>query len=117
MFHSEKQRVIKLLNLSRSDNDSEALSAIRKANKMCGNWESFLGTAPISRKPKVPKRPPPTKTNWTPGVSEMVQQCLDRCCPIDLPYVKELTMKFQHQGGFTIKQRDALEKIYKNLNR
>ena len=67
-------KLIALLNLSTSDNDNEALSAIRHANKLMKKhelqWENVVGSGK-SYSPPPPKDPPksgPTKA-WTGGMA------------------------------------------------
>ncbi len=65
MEESTKDRILKLLELTRSENDGEALSALRKANEIREKeglqWiELFQQSAPKSDIPPVIKnRPPP----------------------------------------------------------
>lgn len=69
-------RLIALLNLTTSDNDNEALSAIRHANAMLKkngkSWVNVIGlTHATSVPPKRPTTPPPTyrNTTWTGGLA------------------------------------------------
>lgn len=67
-------RLIALLNLSTSDNDNEALSAIRHANKLMKKhelqWENVVGSGKSYTAPPPPKPPPPgSKTAWTGGMA------------------------------------------------
>jgi len=70
MGTDSKERLIRLLNLTASDNDHEALLALRNAQKVmdrCGmTWESLVtsGRSPLSRsQPSAAKRnSPPSKT-------------------------------------------------------
>ncbi|MFQ5482823.1 MAG: hypothetical protein ACE5ER_08685 [Nitrospinaceae bacterium] len=67
MTETAKVKILKLLELTMSDNDAEALNAIRKANnireKSQLQWvEVFSGAAPASALPPVfQRRPPPPK--------------------------------------------------------
>ena len=57
----DRDRLAKLLSLSQSDNDAEAISAIRKANSMLKKegltWQNVLGSVPSSPQ----RRPPETR--------------------------------------------------------
>lgn len=39
----DKDRILKLLELTRSDNDNEVLLSINLANRKVGNWNEFFG--------------------------------------------------------------------------
>ncbi len=67
-------RLIALLNLSTSDNDNEALSAIRMANKLMKKhelqWENVVGSGRSYTAPPPPKPPPSgPKKAWTGGMA------------------------------------------------
>lgn len=41
----DRELVLKLLQLTRSENDNEALSAMRQANKLIGDWTTIVKCA------------------------------------------------------------------------
>lgn len=45
------QQIVKLLNLTRSSNDSEALAAVRKVNGLVGDWGALLAPGGDSERP------------------------------------------------------------------
>jgi len=56
-------KLIKILNLTQSDNDNEALVAIRKANKLLlsenKSWGDLIGEPSVTIKGWQPQHPPP----------------------------------------------------------
>lgn len=88
-------RLLKLLNMSTSDNDHEALTAIRLANKMVGgNWNNFLK----SDNKEQPKQAQPE--------SEAEQrlykiECMFKEWPVYLPYLSATDIKWiENLQGF-----------------
>jgi hypothetical protein len=63
-----REKILKLLELTNSNHDAEALNAIRKANEILGkegwHWEDVFAKSPDRKKnlpPGVQRRPPPPK--------------------------------------------------------
>jgi hypothetical protein len=60
--HFDVTRLVKLMMMTTSSNDNEALVAMRKANAVLGasqkNWQDILLT-PFARRPEPPPRPEP----------------------------------------------------------
>jgi hypothetical protein len=70
----DKDRLAKLLNLTESEHDGEALSAIRKANELLRlhrmDWPAALGLLPPETeepvRPEAPRPPPADRPIYTP---------------------------------------------------
>lgn len=105
-----KDKIVKLLSLTQSDNDHEALSAIRMANKLLKaqdkTWSEFMG---------VTNKEPPRGHQWPEyqRASELIEQILNNY-PVwfDPRFVRDLDLQLKIRGHLTPKQMQALEKIY-----
>ena len=122
-----KDKLVKLLNLTRSSNDAEALSAIRKANDLISTydtgWDELLNVKPamILRKDSHtrPKPPPPTQTVQGKFSGERVEFMLDeyskeaeRNSKKENSFMQSLCDWYDDKGFLTEKQYNALEKWY-----
>jgi hypothetical protein len=109
----DKSKIIKLLSLTQSDNDHEALNAIRMANRILRTneftWEKFFGAG-------APKYS--TNKGWGgyQGVAEKIEYILNNY-PIwfDPAFVRDLQTQLKIRGKLTPKQVQAIEKIYHKL--
>jgi hypothetical protein len=73
----DKDRLAKLLSMTSSDHDAEALAAIRKANEFLRlhrkSWSEVLGTEPVIEPPPYRpemSRPPPHPAAYRPAAPE-----------------------------------------------
>ena len=96
----DRERLIRLLGMTESDQDAEALVAIRKSNEMLRahgkSWSDVLGSAPPpSAEPYKPFEPevlPPVNDDWSleprPGYepSARIRDALRREFPITLVF-------------------------------
>lgn len=108
-------RLAKLLNLTRSENDHEALSAIRAANKMVKRWEDALRNAPSGLDAWVAPSRASTNT-WTMSEREMINICL--LGSINIQHTNILTgmLSWLEQGhSLSSAQKHELLNIYRNL--
>jgi hypothetical protein len=107
-------KLSKLLNLSTSDNDAEALSAIRMANTILKGeglgWVDMLLTPPGN---KIPLRntPAPTETSKKKYDGEDVAHMLDECKGT---FIDSLRDWYDSKGFLTAKQYESLLKAYKD---
>lgn len=109
----DKSKIVKLLSLTQSDNDSEALTAIRMANKILKSneitWDKFMGQEPPSYQ---------THNTWGAyhGVSEKIDYILNNS-PVwfDPSFIRSLHVQLKLRGRLSPKQIQALDKIYSKL--
>lgn len=111
----DKQKLIKILNLTQSPNDNEALSAIRMANKIIleakESWEKLLTiTAPKFQDFFYEKR---TYTQG-PSIEEMLDICLDKVTGEGLDFIESLHEQWTLKKTLSPKQKAALQKFYEN---
>lgn len=109
----DKSKITKLLALSQSDNDNEALAAIRMANKLLRannlTWETFMGQ-------EIPKHD--TGPAWAHyhGVSEKIDYILQNHPSWFNPdFIMSLKLQLRSRGKLSQKQLDALNKIYTKI--
>lgn len=134
------QRLIKLLNLTRSDNDHEALAAIRMANKMVMAWADVV-QQPMKGFDRIAQPQPTSDTkqhrqdfwkanNQNPYANDndlrrgqsrmadlaMVDFCLQHCDIGFVAFLESLKGTLQQHGReLTQAQREALRKIHAGL--
>lgn len=114
----DKSKIIKLLSLSQSDNDHEALASIRMANKILKNndltWEQFLGSSPQNQ------RSYQKEDLWElyREMSEKIEYILNNY-PVwfDPQFVRDLGLQLKIRGKLSPKQVQAINKIYYKLFR
>jgi hypothetical protein len=136
-------KLIKLLMLSTSDSDGEALSAIRHANQLVkksnltwedvikkGNYKKKRSLAPPPRKPdpppkpperpKPPPPPPPPKSEEpkkVPKVDEMFVFLMNHPelpeCDYDYKFTKSVCEFYIEKKWISEKQKKYIFKIYK----
>lgn len=127
----DRERIAKLLNQTRSDNDHEALLAIRLANreldKTRAGWDSVFSHGSTSRvdidaayargcadtlRDMQAKR----TTYQTTTVGEMLKVVLESIHDgSGRDFIKSLDEQFKRRGSLTQRQREALEKFYNNV--
>lgn len=124
----DRNKMTKLLALTASDNDGEALNAIRAANRILKkeklSWEKFLDVAGSKQKSQDahgfyrPPWGPQHGVNFTKvSVEEMLNVCLDKVTSDSgWAFIKSLQDQFRERN-LTFKQILALEKFYKNCMR
>ena len=119
----------KLLNLTRSDNDNEALLAIRRANELLAKsetcWDKVIGQLTSGSKPSSTSY----KANSTykkayskhetdkgvPTVMDMLDVCLDYVTATKgREFIISLYDYYTKHRRLTEKQREALRKFYDN---
>lgn len=90
-----RDRLLKLLNMSNSDNDHEALNAIRLANKMVGgNWNNFF-KSDTKEQPKQ-AQPESEAEERLYKIERMFKEW-----PVYLPYLSATDMKWiENLQGF-----------------
>lgn len=118
----ETDKIVKLLNLTRSDNDNEALLAIRRANaivnKANSSWDVLLAAREESRgyDPPPPRRPPPPppRKKEFPPVETMLSVCLRQVKGQARGFIESLAIALDDYGSLTEKQESALRKFYSN---
>ena len=100
-----KARLIKLLNLSASDNDNEALSAIRAANRLVeGSWEW------LAEQEDSPKAPRVTDAR----ALAMIEACLGSGVLAPETTVSLMAMKIKLKKGKRLSpsEREHLASVY-----
>lgn len=113
----DRERLIKLMMMTTSGNDGEALVAVRKANKLLydakSNWNDFIKSVPAPRPPPRPMgrgifeeqfRPKYTD----PGIPRMIQSLM-RDAKGDFRTVLNSWMQYWEENGYlTKRQYEAL---------
>lgn len=104
-------RLTKLLNLSASDNDGEALNAIRAANALIRKngltWAILL----------LQDSPPPPRPidNDMPDIQEMIDQIRARITDdFDETFLNSIERQYKRRGKLTDGQIRGLQNIYDN---
>ena len=68
MTKEEKEKLVKLLNLTTSDSDGEALNAIRAANRILKKYDLTFGD--VIALPNAQEPAPYEPTPWNPSVNQ-----------------------------------------------
>lgn len=133
---STTQKILRCLMLTTSQNDHEALAAIRKANQLLAccnlNWEQYLGVAkrmdveeqeaepadPESENPDnyAPKKRM-TRFERTALMIAEVKAYLERTGSPSISFIESLEEGLLKYGSLTEKQMNALKKFHKNAKR
>jgi len=104
LFHT---RIVKLLNLSSSTNEHEALSAIRMANEIVRKngltWDTIL----IHESP-----PEPSNAEYIPVVDMINKIRASVGDGFDTTFIDSIDLWFKKHGTITGNQRRALHNIY-----
>lgn len=111
-----RDRVLKLLALTTSANDHEALLAMRRANGMLAEhdqdwWAFFAGETP-----KTSPRTAPSSSS-SDDFGGMIDLCLSRLRGSAYEFVESLSGFYRERGYLTEKQESALRKFYSNCRR
>lgn len=111
----DRQRLLKLMMMTQSDNDSEALIALRKANSMLKaegmNWDNILGLQTQLDRLKA-NRPPPPRPPMRPtgrGTSEAAARYAKPTVRFNDPEISRMLASLMRdsKGGF----RDFVESV------
>lgn len=116
-------KLIKCLELTASDNDGEALNAIRKANsfraKIGKTWTELFFTNKVIHQPSYSYKPPKIYKKKTAGAAtcSRINKILVFLLNKNLSdgaktFVKSLNEQFEENNTLTDKQIAALERIY-----
>jgi len=125
---SNTQKVLRCLMLTTSQNDHEALLAIRKANQILAvlnlSWEQYLGVAiREDREPDPPPRDPEPETvpkkrmNQYERSMMMIKEVKDHLLETGssaIEFIESLEAGLYKYGSLTERQMVALKKFYKN---
>ena len=129
--HFDVTRLVKLMMMTTSSNDNEALIAMRKANAVLGasqkNWQDILLT-PFARRPEPPPQPQPQqqqrrKPDPKPApdpkaalIEQMFETLLKEVPPeADFrTFVLSVHQQWRKKGRLTDKQYRAIRKSYLN---
>ncbi len=139
----ELEKFTKIMRLCESDQDGEALAALRKANAMLKsaglNWAEFLARPPGNTQRENPIRDRPRNTHYyhSPApesdalkrarernardhqkrdeVAHMLRACLAGVKGSGLSFIRSLDEAFRSYGKLTDNQERALRKFYRNL--
>lgn len=105
-------KLIKLLTLTQSQNDHEALSAIRKVNSILADngqtWQSIIG---------VKNRPAENKK--APGLGEMIKFLLNNnnlLTPMEYSYLSQLTCYLLVGQKISRQQANRVHRIYTRVS-
>jgi Protein of unknown function (DUF2786) len=122
MTKDDKDKIIKLLQLTTSSNDHEALLAMRVANKILKKtettWDKFLDNPPAAS-----TRPNPTASTYRhydygPSITEMLHTCLEQVkTDSGYDFINSLYQQYRYSHRLSPKQTAALKKFYRNCMR
>lgn len=115
----DRQRLIKLMMMTTSTNDGEALTAVRKANAMLkvegSDWSKFLSSPSsigLDRRPQQPPpRPPMKPTGRGTTDTHKYPPPKDRFTDNDIPRMLQSLMR-DTKGDF----RNLIESLYQQWN-
>ncbi len=124
----DREKILKLLNLTKSPNDNEALLAIRMANKMIekcnSDWMGFLKIEIVKNtgtewKPR-PQRETYRDTNYqykSDNLDEMFEQLRNAFLPKNtLEFINSVFEQYSSRGRISIKQYYSLVRLWEVLN-
>lgn len=111
MVDLDKDRLVKLLNLTASSHDGEALAAIRKSNELLqqhkSSWSAVMGLDPpvvevqVERpRPAPAPAPPPTpkpKPSVRPQATATPQRPREHMLPSGYAFARQYRNEFRHQ--------------------
>jgi len=118
-----REKVVKLLELTRSENDHEAIVAMRAVNKLVPSWPEFFAAKTVRE--NVAKKygtagmdhvKTPTRSNWEPSIREMIEECVDRVTGQGAAFIESIAQQFHDKGWITPAQEAAVKKFYNRLN-
>ena len=117
-------KFVKLMMLTTSANDHEALSALRKANAILADqsvsWEQLInGLKNLTVQVEVVKQEEPKKgKKKEEKIAEMFEAVLkDMRDGSAKEFILDINRFFTEKGFLTDKQQAALEKFYKNVRK
>ena len=116
-------KVLSVLNLTTSDNDHEALAAVRTANLILKKnkltWNEFFKVPFRPEPPPPPKQKPnETKFDANADVEEMIAYVREHAWPnFNFDFIDSLEASFEKYGSLTDKQFKALENIYNKVKK
>jgi hypothetical protein len=106
------EKIIKLLNLAGSDNDHEALSAIRKANSIVRanglSWDALLTPSVQSV-----DRPRVDNQDIEQMINSVYQWAWDG---FDFTFIDSLSSMYEKHGWLTPKQYIGLQRVFKAVS-
>lgn len=105
------EKLVKLLNLTTSDNDGEALNAIRAANNLINkngiSWSVIL----MQDKPPAPRG----MDSDGPSIQQMIDQIRAQVTSdFDDTFLNSIEKQYQRRGKLTDNQIRGLQNIYDN---
>ena len=110
-------KIAKLLNLSKSDNDNEALAAIRLANKRLAekglSWDVVLLPKPKTLSVSGYKPPYNEDDENHEALMEIFEIVLEKARGKTQEFVASVYKQYKQTGRLSPKQLDILMKIYK----
>jgi hypothetical protein len=121
---SVREKIAKLLNLTSSDNDGEALNAIRIANQILKknglDWPTLIEEdKPIRYQAKEPPvTPAPMKVHIVDedDVHEIIDFIKDNAWEdFDYSFVDSIEKNFEEYHRLTRRQMNALKKVYSSV--
>lgn len=118
-----RERLVKLLNLTRSNNDHEALASIRAANasldKSGMSWEALVGpdVDSVQRGPVKPNAPQRSQTTIEPeDVEGMISYVrANAWSGFDFSFVDDIEQKFELYGRLTYGQAKGLKAVFESV--
>jgi hypothetical protein len=113
------EKLVKLMNLTFSSNDHEALSALRKCNQVLSDhkllWSDFFETL-LKFNPAPTPSPPPSKPKEPEPVDDDLAEHFDELIPHlkgkQLEFILGLQEWFEDHGSLTPKQEQAFYSVY-----
>jgi hypothetical protein len=107
----------KLLMMTTSTHDNEALIAIRKANAMLAsnnqNWAEFLAAGQTAKAaPQPPPKQKKANQHREPEINHMFDVLFQKVSGGFLDFVEDVHVWWQDNGFLTDKQYDAIQRAY-----
>jgi hypothetical protein len=108
------EKLTKLMMMTTSNQDGEALNALRMANKILlqekKNWADVLQKTPPDKR-HYPTYQPPTKNKRIAEMFELLKK-EKRINQGTRQFIDDIELKFSLYGELTPKQKSAIEKIF-----
>lgn len=120
MLETEKLRakLVKLLNLTNSDIDPEALNAIRFANDLLRknqlNWDSLFNP-PKFQEPDRKKKTDQKRSESLKITFEFIYE--NAWASFDFTFIDSLHERFEEGGDLTNRQLESLLKVYETVKK
>jgi len=114
--HKDIKKILSVLNLTESNNDHEALLAIRTANSILKkskcNWNDFFGMK--KEEPRQTRREKSNEEEF--DVKEMITYIRDYAwSTFDFSFIDSIEQSYYEYKSLTRKQYGALLKIYNTI--